>query len=405
MATVAVRANGTVTLLREDYAPGAQPHKVDRDKGIIFGVKVLGRTSPNRHGIDGAQSTEYTPEAMQRAVKLYEGLKVNVDHPPREKPGKDRSSFDRLGKLQNVRIEADGIYADLHLLKSHPMAERLMEAAEKMPDCFGLSHNAYGKGQVESGVYRIHEIVEVRSVDVVADAGTVQSLFESKTMTTRKTVKATLESAGPIVKRHLSHLLKLNLLREEDELPDMAEPAEDLPMDDAPVAGAVPTLDDVVAMVEQIKASHDPNIVKEEYLAGLDELLAKLKELGAGGSTAEADEGDDAEKEKDMKESKKATKPAAADVTALREQVDALAREKKYRKLCKDARVDPDDEILMESLLAAKDEAAAKRLIDREAKRVGTQTTKPRSLSPHNPSLTGGKPTGNYQSFLESIRN
>ncbi len=169
-----------VRLLCESvYAGGAS--RVDRDAGIIYGVKVLGRTSPNKHGLNEAvNGTEYTAEALSNAVGLYENLKVNVDHPPRDKPGKDRSAHDRLGKLVNVRVTDEGMFADLVLLKSHPLADRLMEAAEHMPDAFGLSHNAWGKGDVVNGKYIITEIPEVRSVDVVADAGTVNSLFESR---------------------------------------------------------------------------------------------------------------------------------------------------------------------------------------------------------------------------------
>ncbi len=169
-----------VRLLCESvYAGGAS--RVDRDAGIIYGVKVLGRTSPNKHGLNEAvNGTEYTAEALSNAVGLYENLKVNVDHPPRDKPGKDRSAHDRLGKLVNVRVTDEGMFADLVLLKSHPLADRLMEAAEHMPDAFGLSHNAWGKGDVVNGKYVITEIPEVRSVDVVADAGTVNSLFESR---------------------------------------------------------------------------------------------------------------------------------------------------------------------------------------------------------------------------------
>src|SRR5262245_25861628 len=114
-----------LTLLREDLdqlALGALPQgtaRVDRAAGVIRGVKVLGRFSPNTHDVEGADGTEYTVAALARAAPLYENLKVNVDHPPRKEPGKDRSSYDRLGKLVNVRATQEGLFADLKLLKSH----------------------------------------------------------------------------------------------------------------------------------------------------------------------------------------------------------------------------------------------------------------------------------------------
>lgn len=153
--------------------------RVDRDQGIIRGVKILGARSPNRHGTDATNGTEYLPEAMRNAAPLYNGRPVNLDHPPKDRPGKDRSAYDRLGKIANVQVRADGIYGDLHCLKTHPMWERLAEAAEKMPEAFALSHNAWGRGEVKNGTYYVSDIPEVRSVDVVADGGTNRGLYES----------------------------------------------------------------------------------------------------------------------------------------------------------------------------------------------------------------------------------
>lgn len=154
--------------------------RVNRAGGVIHGVKVIGRYSPNSHKEEGVtKGTEYTLEALERARPLYENASVNVDHPPRDTPNKERSAHDRLGKLRNVRLESDGLYADLHLLLKHPLAEAVLEAAERMPDAFGLSHNAKGAGQVVNGCYVINDIPLVRSVDVVADAATNKSLFES----------------------------------------------------------------------------------------------------------------------------------------------------------------------------------------------------------------------------------
>jgi hypothetical protein len=145
--------------------------KVDRKAGVIFGVKVLGHASLN--------GRLYLPEAVRQAAPKYEGVHVNIDHPD-DKPTDQRSAYDRFGKLVRVRyIEGKGLYADLEYLVSHPMAGRVVEAAEKMPDLFGLSHNAEGEGdETEEGVFVINRIVEVRHVDLVADPATTRSLSE-----------------------------------------------------------------------------------------------------------------------------------------------------------------------------------------------------------------------------------
>jgi hypothetical protein len=149
--------------------------EVDRDEGIIRGVKILGLVSDNNR--------KYMPEAVRKAKSLYEGIKVNINHPAES--GDVRNAEDRFGKLINVKyVEGEGLYGDLMFLKSHPMAERICEAAERndMNDTFGLSHNAQGDGQEDDqGCFVVSSIVEVRHVDLVADPATTKSLREART--------------------------------------------------------------------------------------------------------------------------------------------------------------------------------------------------------------------------------
>ena len=78
-------------------------------------------------------------------------------------------------------MEGEGLYGDLVYLKTHPMAERICEAAERMPDAFGMSHNAQGEGEEnKDGVFVVSKIVEVRHVDLVADPATTKSLSEAR---------------------------------------------------------------------------------------------------------------------------------------------------------------------------------------------------------------------------------
>lgn len=52
--------------------------RVDRDSGVIRGVKLIGFESKN--------GRTYPPSVLKGAVHLYEGAKVNIDHPERD-PG------------------------------------------------------------------------------------------------------------------------------------------------------------------------------------------------------------------------------------------------------------------------------------------------------------------------------
>jgi len=152
--------------------------RVNREAGTIANVKILGLVSEN--------GRQYLPAAIQAAKKLYEGVHVNIDH-PKDSPDQQRSAYDRFGKLTAIRwVEGEGLYGDLVYLKTHPMAERICEAAERMPDAFGMSHNAQGEGEEnKDGIFVVSKIVEVRHVDLVADPATTQSLSESKTNKTK----------------------------------------------------------------------------------------------------------------------------------------------------------------------------------------------------------------------------
>ena len=145
---------------------------VDAEAGIIKGVKVCGTKSRN--------GRRYTMEALIRAIPLYEGAAVNIDH-PRDDPDEQRSSYDRFGIIKNVRKGPDGLYGDLHYLKSHKLANSVVEDALRGLNVFGMSHNASGAGYTENdGTRVIDRILEVRHVDLVADPATTNSLFESR---------------------------------------------------------------------------------------------------------------------------------------------------------------------------------------------------------------------------------
>ncbi|HEY2838457.1 MAG TPA: hypothetical protein VGJ26_04885, partial [Pirellulales bacterium] len=69
--------------------------RVDRAAGVIRGVKILGLESQN--------GRSYLPEALAAAAPLYEGAKVNVNH-PKSFPAAPRDYQDRLGAIHNVAL-------------------------------------------------------------------------------------------------------------------------------------------------------------------------------------------------------------------------------------------------------------------------------------------------------------
>ena len=68
-----------VVSLREGL-PGKGALRVDREKGIIFGVKICGTTSTNTHGIRGVEGTDYPIQVLRESNPLYGGINVNIGH-------------------------------------------------------------------------------------------------------------------------------------------------------------------------------------------------------------------------------------------------------------------------------------------------------------------------------------
>lgn len=144
--------------------------RVDRARGVLRGVKLLGLRSRN--------GRRYEEAALRKAIGLYEGSKVNVNHPQRD-PLAPRDYRDRLGVVRNVRVvPAAGLFGDLHYNPSHPLAEQLAWDAQHAPANVGLSHNVLARTRRDGADVVVEAITRVQSVDLVADPATTAGLFE-----------------------------------------------------------------------------------------------------------------------------------------------------------------------------------------------------------------------------------
>lgn len=145
--------------------------RVDRTGGVIRGIKVLGLTSRNQR--------EYLSEALARAVSLYDGAKVNVNH-PKGHPLAPRDYQERIGIIRNVCHRAgEGLFADFHFNPKHYLSEQLIWDAEHAPENVGFSHNVQARTSRRGETTLVEEILRVHSVDLVADPATTRGLFES----------------------------------------------------------------------------------------------------------------------------------------------------------------------------------------------------------------------------------
>ncbi len=148
--------------------------KIDKENGVVSGVKILGVKSRNNR--------IYPLETLRDAAPLYENAKVNVNHPDGS-PTESRKYQDRVGSIKNVTLQENGLYGDFHFNPKHPLAEQMLWDAEKAPENFGFSHNVEAVVRLENGAQVVDKIVRVRSVDLVADPATTSGLFESERAT------------------------------------------------------------------------------------------------------------------------------------------------------------------------------------------------------------------------------
>lgn len=145
--------------------------RVDRQAGVLRGVKLLGLESRN--------GRSYRPQALAQAAALYEGAKVNVNH-PKGGPYAPRDYQDRIGVIRNVAARGDGLYGDFHFNPRHALAEQLLWDAEHAPENVGFSHHVEARTARSADRVTVEEILRVQSVDLVADPATTRGLFEGQ---------------------------------------------------------------------------------------------------------------------------------------------------------------------------------------------------------------------------------
>lgn len=279
--------------------------RVDAARGIVKNVKILGMES--RHGY------RYSPTALKNAVELYEGVRVNIDHPDRKTPGAARSYLSRFGSLKNVRfVEGDGLRGDHHFNPQHTIAKTYAWDADNDPSACGFSHNAKGP-LVEGRDGLVCESIEaVRSVDLVADAATTASLFEGKP---RMKIRKKRTKLSPEGKNKVRRLLFQRFGRQiaRQLIEDMGGVEQAAPLAMPPEGGESDNVEALIALIRKVLAN--PNITAEESIKQVTKRLKALKDMIPGGSAKDAgvdpalagmegDEDDDDEDEDDRLESR-----------------------------------------------------------------------------------------------------
>lgn len=331
---------------------------IDREKGIISGVKILGPESAN--------GNTYPPSTLRESVSLYEGAKVNVDHAGT--PAAPRSYRDRIGSLRNVQLRPEGLFADFHFNPKHPLSEQLLWDAERSPENVGFSHNVDAGTRMLAGRKVVEEIRKVCSVDLVSDPATTGGLFEQKQKETavKTTIKKILESVAKKTKGY-------------SILEDMGAAVADVPVEVA----ADESADD------QIKKAFRAAVVAVLDDESMDvqaqkDKIASILDAQAGLTNAET-AADDA-----------ATEALRKDNANLREQVEQYKSAQAVDKLLTESKL-PDrlkTPAFRRVLLEAKTDQARKELID-DRRLMVTESSSPLSRE----QVLEGEPTAEKSGF------
>jgi hypothetical protein len=211
-------------VLQEFVDSGSVRLRVDRDAGVIRGVKLLGLVSRN--------GRRYREQALADAVGMYEGIKVNINH-PKGHPLAPRDYQDRLGVVRGVEYRpGEGLFGDLHFNPKHALSEQLVWDAEHAPQNVGLSHNVLARTTKSGADTTVEAITKVQSIDLVADPATTSGLYEHREARgveeqSRSGVAQTADSTGstPLLGCSATPLASLTLEQLQEHRPDLVREA------------------------------------------------------------------------------------------------------------------------------------------------------------------------------------
>lgn len=268
----------------EDSTPRV---RVDREKGEIYDVLVLGLKARNKR--------RYTVEAREDAVKrgVYEGLAVYMGPHKRRRNAK-RSPNDHGGRLEGVYLAPNGEVRARKLVVNRATrgGQIALEIAEKFPDQFGLSHHALVDGYEEGGEKIVTCIAEVTVADLVKDPGTTDGVFEEADMAEEAT----------------------------EDLDGGAATTATAPVTDAGEMTLEERINDLIGAI------HDDTSLDDDVKLKATKDLMKLKKILTGeGDEEEEDEGDEGEGET-------TAEAEEVDVTALVRRLDKLEAAEAARK-------------------------------------------------------------------------
>jgi len=226
--------------LVEFYDSRGATLRVDREKGVIYGVKIL--------GLESANGRSYSPKAIREAAQLYEGSKVNLNHARGANATGPRGYEERLGAVRGVKVvEGSGLFGNLHYNPKHAIADpattkSLFEHLEPEGDDVDLKALTIAEIIAARPDLKTQILEEARSVDAENEKDAkIAKLQEQIDALTAEKVKAERKAivAAKLDEAKLPKHFVTDLFREQCEAADDAQLAR-LIADRKVMAGSVP---------------------------------------------------------------------------------------------------------------------------------------------------------------------
>jgi hypothetical protein len=241
-------------LLQEFVHSGSERLRVDREAGIIRGVKLLGLVSRN--------GRRYREDALSQAIALYEGAKVNINH-PKGHPLAPRDYQERLGDVRGVVLRpGEGLFADLHFNPKHSLSEQLLWDAEHAPQNVGMSHNVLARTTRDGADTVVESITKVNSIDLVADPATTSGLYEQAESQEPRVESREQEERTLALDSQLSALGSLTLEQLRQHRPDLVREVQR----------------DYESQLEQVRGELDALVARDKIARRRERILELLHE-------------------------------------------------------------------------------------------------------------------------------
>ena len=160
-----------------------KPQRIDRDAGVLYGVRIL--------GIKSAHGYTYDLEAQKVAAPRFEQMCMGLDHDYASKP---MTIPDAWGVISNPRVDDKGTLADVTYLKTHMYTEQILEDAERNIGIFSVSpvtqHTSF-----DNKTKAVKSFVPVRC-DMVVRSATNKKIFEQAAAADAKDTQLALQAAA-----------------------------------------------------------------------------------------------------------------------------------------------------------------------------------------------------------------